>query len=74
MPGLVRRPSAAVRPHQAVKQPIKVGPGEAPGIGDRGLLIAALEAQQAVLDLVKIGEVAWGQDLPLADRQVDLVE
>ena len=42
---------------QAIQQPIKVGPGEAPGEGDRGLLIAALERQQAALDLVKIGEV-----------------
>jgi hypothetical protein len=34
-----------------VQQPIKVGSGNAPGKRDRGLLVAALESEQAVLDL-----------------------
>jgi hypothetical protein len=55
-----------------MQQPLKVGPGEAPGKRDRGLLVAALEGEQAVLDLGKIGEVVGGQDLPPADGQVDL--
>jgi hypothetical protein len=49
-----------------------IGSGKAPGEGDRGLLVAALESEQAVLDLAKIGEVVGGQDLPLAHRPVDL--
>jgi hypothetical protein len=55
-----------------MQQPIKLGPGEAPGKGDHSLLIAALERQQAVLGLAKIGEVVGGPDLALADRKVDL--
>jgi hypothetical protein len=57
---------------QAVQQLLKVGPGNAPGKRDRGLLLAALEGEQAVLDLDKIGDVVGDQDLPLADGQVDL--
>jgi hypothetical protein len=38
--------------------------------GNRGLLIAALEAEQAVLDLAEIGEVVGGQDLaPVPSRR-----
>jgi hypothetical protein len=44
-------------PRQAVQQPIRVGSGKAPGKRDRGLLVAALESEQAVLDLAKTGEV-----------------
>jgi len=33
------------------EQPVKVGAGEAPAERDRGLLVAALEAQQPLLDL-----------------------
>jgi hypothetical protein len=46
-----------------VQQPLKVGPGKAPGKRDRGLLVAALEAKQAVLDLVKVGEAVGGRTL-----------
>jgi hypothetical protein len=40
-----------------VQQPIKVGSGKAPGKRDRGLLVATLESEQAVLDLAKSGEL-----------------
>jgi hypothetical protein len=48
---------------QATQQPLKVGPGKAPSKRDRGLLLAALEAKQAVLDLVKVGEAVGGRTL-----------
>jgi hypothetical protein len=57
---------------QATQQPLQVSRGEAPGERDRGLLVAALEAKQAMLDVAKVGEVVGGQHLALADRQVDL--
>ena len=49
------------------EQVVKVGSGEAPVERDRGLLVAALEAQQPLLDLGQIGEVVGGQDLALHD-------
>ncbi len=54
-----RQPPAAARPRQAARQPIKVGPGEAPGERGRGLLTAVLEDEQAGLDLGKVS-TSWG--------------
>jgi hypothetical protein len=42
---------------------VQVGSPEAPAERHRGLLVAALEAQQPPLDLGQVGEVAGGQDL-----------
>src|ERR1044072_2999202 len=57
---------------QATKQAVEVGLGVAPVEGNSGLLIAALEAQQASFDLGEIDEVVGGQDLALDDGEVDL--
>jgi hypothetical protein len=48
---------------QAAQQPLQVSPGEAPGERDRGLLVAELEAKQAILDLAKVGEVVGASTL-----------
>jgi hypothetical protein len=44
---------------------IQVGGGELPPERGRGCVVAVLECQQPLLDLVKVGEVVRGQDLPL---------
>jgi hypothetical protein len=46
-----------------VQQPTKVGSGKRQANRVRGLLVAALEGEQAVLDLANVGEVVGGQDL-----------
>jgi hypothetical protein len=44
-------------PHvQPAQQPVQVGAGVAPVEGDGGLLVAALEGQQASFDLGQVGE------------------
>jgi hypothetical protein len=57
---------------QALQEPVEVGLGVAPVEGNRGLLVAALEAQEAVFDLGEIDEVVGGQDLALHDGEDDL--
>jgi hypothetical protein len=57
---------------QAAQQPVQVRSGEAPVERHRGLLVAALEGQQASLDLGQVGEVVGGEDLALDDGEVDL--
>jgi hypothetical protein len=42
---------------ESAQQPVQVGSGEAPAERDRGLLVVALEAKQALLDLGEVGEV-----------------
>jgi hypothetical protein len=61
---------------QPAQEPVKVGAGEAPVERHGGLLVAALEAKQPLLDLGQVGEVVRGQDLALDDGEValDLVE
>jgi hypothetical protein len=57
---------------QPLQQPVEVGAGEAPIERHGGVLVATLEAKQAVLDLGEVGEVVGGQHLALHDREVDL--
>ena len=57
---------------ESPEQVLQVSSGEAPIERHRGLLVAALEADQPPLDLNEIQEVVGGQDLALHDREVDL--
>src|SRR4030095_12955696 len=57
---------------ESPEQVLQVSSGEAPVERHRGLLVAALEADQPPLDLNEIQEVVGGQDLALHDREVDL--
>ena len=57
---------------ESPKQIVQIGSGEAPVERHRGLLVAALEAQQPLLDLGQVGEVVWGLAPALHDREVDL--
>jgi beta-lactamase superfamily II metal-dependent hydrolase len=57
---------------QAAQELVQVGAGEPPVERDRGLLIAALEAKQALLDLAQVGEVVGRQDFALDHREDDL--
>ncbi|MGH9116325.1 MAG: hypothetical protein ACRD0A_00110 [Acidimicrobiales bacterium] len=50
----------------------EVGASEAPLEGRGGLFVAALEGEQAGLDLGEVGEVVGGEDFALDDREVDL--
>jgi len=42
---------------QSLEEPVEVGSGVAPVEGNRGLLVASLEAQEAALDLDEVTEV-----------------
>jgi hypothetical protein len=57
---------------QATWESVQVGAGEAPVERHGGLLVAALEAKQPLLDLDQVGEVVGGQDLALDDGEADL--
>ena len=57
---------------EATHQSFEIGAGVAPVKGLGGLLVAVLEAQQALLQFGEVGEVIRGQDLALDDREVDL--
>jgi hypothetical protein len=48
---------------QPAQQPVQVSAGVAPVEGGRGLLVAALEAQQPLLECGKIGESRWASRL-----------
>jgi hypothetical protein len=51
---------------QPLEEPVVVGAGVAPVEGDRGLLVAALEAKQVPFELGEVAEVVGRQDLALA--------
>src|SRR5215212_233691 len=57
---------------ESAKKPVEVGLGVAPVERGGGLLVAALEGQQASFDLVQVGEVVGRQHFALHDGEVDL--
>ena len=54
-------------------QVLEVGRGELPSEGPGGLVVATLEGDQPVFDLVKTGEVVGCDHLALHDGEEDLV-
>jgi hypothetical protein len=57
---------------QPPQQPVQVGAGAAPVERDGGLLVAALEGEQATLDLGEVTEVVKGEHLAPHDREIEL--
>jgi hypothetical protein len=56
---------------QPLKEPVKVSAGVAPVEGGRGLLVVALEGQEAALDLEQVTEVVGREHFALNHREVD---
>ena len=61
-----------MRVGESAEDVVEVLPGELPLEGHGGLLVVALEVEQAALDLLKVREVVGGEHLSLDDREVDL--